>query len=224
MRKPLVIVKKVTEPAGDATTSFSFASNLPQTAAGDGGKAIAAGGGFSLKDGEQVSTLVDPGQYSITEADGYALGYRLKSASCAKNGERAPAAADRPKASQSDRDRTVVLQADAGDTVTCTFVNEKLNGLQVVAKTPKEQSVYIDQDASYRYEVTNTGTLGPARRDGRRRQVPRPGRCARPTRSATTTTLLEPGEKWVYTCKVAASQIFTGDITKVTNTVTVNAK
>ena len=53
----MIIVKKVTEPAGDETTSFSFASNLPQTAAGDGGQAIAAGGAFSLKDGEQVSTL-----------------------------------------------------------------------------------------------------------------------------------------------------------------------
>ena len=36
--------------------------------------------------------------------------------------------------------------------------------------------------------------------------------------------VLEPGETWVYTCKVAASQIFTGDVTQVINTVTVNAK
>ena len=54
MRKPLIIVKKVTEPAGDETTSFPFASNLPQTAAGDGGQPVAHDGGFSLKDGEQV--------------------------------------------------------------------------------------------------------------------------------------------------------------------------
>src|SRR5262249_26352847 len=87
VRKPRIVVKKVTEPAGDATTSFSFASNLPQTAAGEGSNAIAADGAFSLKDGEQVQTLADPGQYSITEADGYELGYRLKSATCTKNGD-----------------------------------------------------------------------------------------------------------------------------------------
>ena len=124
---------------------------------------------------------------------------------------------------QSDRDRTVVLTADAGDTVTCTFVNEKLDGLQVVAKTPKEQSVYIDQNVSYTLRghqqrhadlhdvtVADDKCPGPAVRQA--------------DKTGNGDDVLEPGETWVYTCTVAASQIFTGDIAKVTNTVTVNAK
>ena len=223
VRKPRITVKKLTEPAGDGITAFGFSSNLPATPAGEGTQQIAQDGGFSLRHGQQVETLANPGTYSVTEADVYSLNYRLKSAVCEEAGSSQQPAANLASNEQSDRDRTRVFVADPGDVITCTFVNEKLTGLQVVAKTPKAQSAYLDQNVSYQYEVTNTGTADL--RDVTVVDDKCPGPAARQADAVGDgDDVLEPGEKWVYTCTVAASQIFTGDITQVTNTVTVNAK
>ncbi len=222
VRKPQIVVKKLAEPAGDDVTGFSFTSNLPSTAASEGSQEIGQDGAFSLKHGQQVQTLAAPGRYSVTESDVYALNYKLKSAVCDEsvpNNEQFDLASNE----QSDSDRTRSFTADPGDVITCTFINEKLVGLQVVAKTPKSQSVYLDQNVSYQYEVTNTGTSDLTDVTVADDRCPGPA-----TRQADGIgdgdSVLEPGEKWVYTCTVAASAIFTGDVTQVTNTVTVNAK
>ena len=174
VRKPRIIVKKITDPAGDETTSFPFASNLPQTAGGEGGQAVAADGAFSLKDGEQVSTLAVPGQYSITEADAYQLGYRLKSATCETNGEDAQPQllAD---GQQSDQDRTVVLHGGC-----------RRHGHLHVRQREARRGARRRQDAEgagglhrpgrrVRVRGDQQRLAGPPRRDGQRRQVPRPG-------------------------------------------------
>ena len=158
----------------------------------------------------------------MTEGDVYAQNYKLKGAVCEEtvpNDQRFELESNE----QSDADRTRSFTADPGDVITCTFVNEKLVGLQVVAKTPKSQSVYIDQNASYSYEVTNTGTADLT--DVTVADDKCPGPAVRQADAlGDGDAVLEPGEKWVYTCSVAASAIFTGDLTQVTNTVTVNAK
>ena len=49
VRKPRVVVKKLTEPAGDDATTFAFTSDLPATAAAEGSQAIGENGSFTLQ-------------------------------------------------------------------------------------------------------------------------------------------------------------------------------
>ena len=118
-----IIVKKITDPAGDTETMFSFSASYDED-------------GFTLKNGESnASGFLAAGNYSVSET--LPDGWDLTSSTCVStkypNLEIGPDSIDLEK----------------GDTVTCTFTNTQRGSLEVtktvsvVAGTPTTTSFEI---------------------------------------------------------------------------------
>jgi uncharacterized repeat protein (TIGR01451 family) len=215
VKKPRLIVDKVVMPDDvrplEQQDEFTFRVN------GD----LAT---FGLKhDSQPHEILLTPGDYSVREDDPYAMNYKFAGAVCEQLIGDEQVLEQRSNQT-SDEQRTRSFTAQPGDVITCTFTNEKLTNLTVVAKSPKTQAVYLDQQVSYTYEVSNTGTSDLT--DVTVSDDKCPGPAVRGAdKSGDDDALFEPGEVWTYTCTVAASTLFPNPgVTQVVNTVTVNAK
>src|SRR5687768_10664712 len=117
-----IIVDKVTVPGGDSQ-SFSF---------------DASGGSyadFSLTDAAAPNNQVlSPGNYSVSET--VPAGWNLTSSACVS--------------SISDTETPGTIELDAGETVTCTFTNEKDANIIVVKETdPDGDTTSFEFDPSY---------------------------------------------------------------------------
>jgi archaellum component FlaG (FlaF/FlaG flagellin family) len=222
-RKASVTVRKVTE-ARDPTTQFAFSSGLPATA---GAPAIAGDGTFSLTDGGAVTTKVAPYSYPVSENDPKGLGYKLVGLTCTEDGVQNSTVATGAAIAA---ERNATINADAGETISCTFTNRKVLAQPVVLKAG-DTFAYHDGTASYTFAVSNTGNspLHDVHVSD--------DKC--PTVSATPTSktndngdgLLDPigtdgtsPEVWVFTCSytiAAAHQA--GEANPIVNTATVTA-
>src|ERR671925_851062 len=143
-KRGTIIVKKVTDPSSDTTTSFSFT----------------AGGGlspssFNLKNGEQQTfSDVVPGSYNVTES--VPLGWDLTSSTC------------------DDGSSVTNIGVGAGETVTCTFTdtaNQAPTDIQLSNSSIAENQTppvnvgtltTTDPDAgdTHTYSLENTGCGG----------------------------------------------------------------
>jgi uncharacterized repeat protein (TIGR01451 family) len=117
-----IVVEKQTRPDGDPA-EFTFTGD------------VAA----SLSDGETASELVRPGDYSVTET--VPAGWDLEEINCID-----------PTQNSDGNLGTATASFDvaAGETITCTFVNEKDSSIVVVKQTlPNGSQQLFDFDASY---------------------------------------------------------------------------
>ena len=221
-RRANVTIRTVTLPADPGrTTSFGFASSLPQTA---GPIAIALGGIFALADLDTVTTSVAPGQHSATENNPAPLGYKLVGLTCtedkAQNSTVSTGAA-------LPIDRHAALIADPGESIVCTFTNRKVVGQAVVVKAG-DTFAYHGDSASYTFAVSNTGN------SSLHDVVVTDDKCANvsavPTgkQNDNGDALLDPlgadatnPEVWVYTCSYSLAAHQTGETNPVVNTATV---
>ncbi len=119
-----ITIVKNTNPAG-LNQDFDFTSNLPDNA-GAGGTCdgIAQDGGFCLNDATDDSvsaTNVPAGEYTVTEAAD-PTGFAFASVSCDDD----DVVID---------DRTVTIELEPNDDITCTYVNDQQTGAIQVTKT-----------------------------------------------------------------------------------------
>ena len=141
-RKPHVVIRKVLDPAEPGNeTEFAFSSDLP---AGGG---VEADGGFALAHGEQVDAEVAPGAYAVAENNPTGAGYKLLALSCEESTS---------NSTTSLGNRSASIQADPGETVTCTFRNRRVTAQAVVIKTGSEFAYHGDT-VTYQFAVTATG-------------------------------------------------------------------
>jgi hypothetical protein len=148
-----VIIRKVTDPTGDATTSFSYTTNvttLPATTTSP----------FSLKDGEHnaITNVVAGSGKTVTEADP-GPGYSLTSIDC--DASTVPAANRSPDTTTG----TVTFSIAAGETLDCTYTNTKQTGaLMILKQSTKSGNPLVSvAGAVFSYDgssVTDNGTDG----------------------------------------------------------------
>jgi uncharacterized repeat protein (TIGR01451 family) len=109
-------------------------------------------------------------------------------------------------------------------TDTDTAVTKLLSPAIKVVKGPSTQAVYADGTASYTYTVTNPGDtpLNPVTISDNKCS---PLSAADKTGDTVgTTSTLDPGDTWTYTCSISAATLFSGGNDPVTNTVTVRGE
>jgi hypothetical protein len=200
VRKAKLVVAKTTVPADTATpkTAFSFTES-PNGAA------------FDLIDGASDTRSVEPGKaYTITEADAHALGYKLTDVHCS-NGT----AGDTTS-------RSVTVTPAAGETLTCSFTNTKLQpGIKIVKSGPA--TAYSGDTLDFGFDVSNTGERGL-----HDVQVT-DDHCAPVTGPVTKAggnadDILDPGETWHFTCSYVATNVMNVDPNPVTNIAHVQAR
>jgi hypothetical protein len=109
-----VIIRKVTSPAGDTTTSFTYSTNV-QTLPGP-----AAVSNFPLKDGENktITSVKPDSNRTVTESDP-SPAYALTNIDCSAS--TVPAA----NISTNTGTRTVTFSIAADQTLDCTFTNTR---------------------------------------------------------------------------------------------------
>src|SRR3954468_2145814 len=200
VRKAKLVVAKATVPADTATpkTAFSFTES-PDGAA------------FDLTDGASDTRSVEPGKaYTITEADAHALGYELTDVHCSNGTVGEPAS------------RSVTVTPAAGETVTCSFTNTKLQpGIKIVKSGPA--TAYSGDTLDFGFDVSNTGerplhdvqvaddhcapVTGPVSKAG-----------------GNADDVLDPGETWHFTCSYVATNVMNVDPNPVTNIAHVHAR
>jgi hypothetical protein len=117
-----VITRKVTDPSGDATTSFGFTTNVannPDTSPSP----------FSLKDGEHndIFNVVADTSYNVTESDP-SPNYKLTSIDCSASNTTS-------SYSTNTTTRAVTFDIAAGDILDCTFTNTLQRGAIKITKT-----------------------------------------------------------------------------------------
>jgi hypothetical protein len=149
-----VIIRKVTDPAGDTTTSFGYTDDvvtLPATTTSP----------FSLKDGEHNTiSNVKTGSYQVTE-DAPGPAYALDDIDCS--------ASDTATAPTEDEaNRKASFTVGAGETVDCTFTNKKQEGaLRILKNSAKTGTAVANDGAVFSYDdgvanpvptVTDNGT------------------------------------------------------------------
>jgi hypothetical protein len=150
-----VIIRKVTDPAGDTTTSFGYTTNVTTTPA-------TTTTPFSLKDGEsnEILNVNAATGRTVTEDDPSTAGYTLDSIDCS--------ASTVPEANISPvvGTRTVTFSIAAGQTLDCTFTNSlnretTLNTLQtfIPNDTANITGTGITGDGSVNFKLLE-GTLG----------------------------------------------------------------
>ena len=221
-RKATVTVRKVTETA-DAATQFAFASGLPATA---GPPAIAADGSFSLRDGTQVTTKVAPGAYPVSENDPKAQGYKLTGLSCTESATQNTTVATGDAIATA---RNATINAEAGETITCTFTNRKIVAQPIVVKAG-DAIAYHGDVVSYSFSVTNTGNTPLHNVSVADDKCPNVSAAPTSKTNDDGDALLEPlgangttPEVWVYTCSYTMGAHQPGEANPVVNTATVSA-
>jgi len=117
-----VIIRKVTDPAGDTATSFGYTTNVTTAPA-------TTTSPFSLKDGQSntIQNVVAGSSKTVTEDDP-GTAYKLDSIDCS--------ASTVPSASISTdtTSRAVTFAIGAGETLDCTFTNKKQFGAILIKK------------------------------------------------------------------------------------------
>src|SRR4051812_7836704 len=174
VRKAKLVVAKTTVPADTATpkTAFSFTES-PDGAA------------FDLTDGASDTRSVEPGKaYTITEADAHALGYELTDVHCSNGTVGEPAS------------RSVTVTPAAGETVTCSFTNTRLQpGIKIVKSGPATATA--GALLTYTLDVTDPGDTAFAAADvavtdAKCKAAP----ALKSTNGDTTPGVLNPGDHW----------------------------
>jgi hypothetical protein len=197
VRKAKVVVVKHTAPADTAATKFDFSMNPGAVA-------------YTLTDGASDTRSVEPGKaYTVTEADAHAKGYKLTGIYCS-SGTSSVAA------------RSATFTPAAGETVTCSFTNTKLQpGIKIVKNGPA--TAYSGDTLGFTFDVSNTGeralhgvdvtddhcapVSGPVSKSG-----------------GNDDDTLDPGETWRYTCSYVATNVLGTDPNPVTNVAHVQAR
>src|SRR4051794_2807325 len=198
VRKAKLVVAKTTVPADTATskTAFSFTES-PDGAA------------FDLTDGASDTRSVEPGKaYTITEADAHALGYKLTDVHCSNGTVGDPAS------------RSVTVTPAAGETVTCSFTNTRLQpGIKIVKSGPATATA--GALLTYTLDVTDPGDTAFAAADvavtdAKCKAAP----ALQSTNGDATPDVLDPGDHWTYTCQVqtAAGQTSVVNVADVQGT------
>jgi hypothetical protein len=141
-----VIIRKVTSPAGDTTTSFSYTTNVTTLPASTTSP-------FSLKDGESntIDKVVAGSGLTVTEGNPSPL-YALTSIDCSAS--TVPAA----NRSTNTTTRTVTFTLGVGQTLDCTFTNTKQVGaLKIVKQSTKSGNPLVkNAGAVFSYKVTGS--------------------------------------------------------------------
>jgi hypothetical protein len=200
VRKAKLIVEKHTAPAdADPKTAFDFTVD-PGAAA------------FSLTDGGTEAQWVEPGRaYTITEADAKAKGYKLTAVACTTpdgDGAKPIAGAGNVPA------RSATVTPAAGEVVTCSFTNTKINPVINVQKSGPA-TAYAGDTVTFGYLVTNPGNE-PLHQIG-----VTDDKCAPVVQGAKdgADDVLDPGEEWRYSCTMVAPPHAIGEPNPVINTV-----
>jgi hypothetical protein len=144
-----VIIHKVTDPAGDTTTSFGYTTNVTTSPA-------TTTSPFSLKDGETntISNVVVGSSKNVTENDP-GPGYALTSIDCSAS--TVPAA----NYSTDTTTRAVTFSIAGGETLECTFTNTKQTGALTILKNSTKGGAVANAGAVFSYDsssVTDNGT------------------------------------------------------------------
>jgi hypothetical protein len=194
-RKAKIVVEKHTAPAdtGAYKTQFGFTMNPGAIS-------------YDLADGDTDTRYVEPGKaYTIAEADPHAKGYKLTALYCTSG-------------TTNVETRTAVVTPDAGETVTCSYTNTKLQpGIEIVKSGPAK--AYSGDTLDFGFDVSNTGERPLHDIDVHDdRCSPVEGPVAK--EGGNDDDVLDPGETWHYTCSYVATHALS-DPNPVTNTATV---
>jgi prealbumin domain-containing protein len=197
VRKAKIVVVKHTAPADTAATKTAFDFSLNPGA-------IA----YSLTDGGSDTRTVEPGKaYTVTEADARAKGYKLTAIDCTSG-------------TSDVATRSATVTPAAGETVTCTYTNTKLVTAIDIEKSGPATATAGDL-LTYTLDVTNPGEMPFAAAD----VAVTDAKCnAAPALQSTngdaTPAVLDPGDRWTYTCRVqtAAGQTSVINVADVTGT------
>ena len=140
-----VIVRKTTVGAETVPpTKFDFSANFNAVAEGT---PDATPNAFQLAGGDtQTVVKVQPGTYSVVEADPAAKGYDLTGLTCTETG-----AVSNVATTTSLATRTATLEVDAGEEITCTYANTRRGRLIV------EKQTFPDGDPASFGFTTGTG-------------------------------------------------------------------
>jgi hypothetical protein len=147
-----VITRKVTDPAGDTTNSFSFTDNVVNSPA-------TTNTPFSLKDGESntISNVLAASNLNVTESDPAGVNYHLTSIDCSAS--TVPAANRTTTVNALGAGGNVTFSIAAGQTLDCTFTNTKNKANPSFTSSPS----VIPQDSvsltSFDTSGDHTGTL-----------------------------------------------------------------
>jgi hypothetical protein len=144
-----VIIRKVTSPSGDATTSFSYTTNVTTNPA-------TTTSPFSLKDGESntIPNVVTGSGKTVTEGDPSPL-YALTGIDCSASS--VPAV----NISTNTGTRTVTFSIAGGETLDCTYTNTKQTGALTILKNSSKGGAVANAGAVFSYgssSVTDNGT------------------------------------------------------------------
>ncbi|HZD79357.1 MAG TPA: prealbumin-like fold domain-containing protein [Actinomycetota bacterium] len=118
-----IIIRKVTDPSGDTTTSFGYTTNVTTTPS-------TTTSPFSLKDGEHNKIEnVNPGSSLNVTEDDPGPGYALTNIDCSAS------TVSSANYSTDTSTRAVTFSIAAGETLDCTFTNTLQRGAIEITKT-----------------------------------------------------------------------------------------
>jgi hypothetical protein len=145
-----VIIRKETDPDGDATTNFGFTSaNITTNPA-------TTTSPFSLKDGENktIQNVIQGSGKTVTEDDPSGSNYQLQSIDCS--------ASTVPEANRSTSvaTRTVTFSIAGGETLDCTYTNKLQQGALKIVKNSTKGGAVANAGAVFSYDsssVTDNG-------------------------------------------------------------------
>ena len=140
-----VIIRKVTDPAGDTTTNFGYTTNVVTSPA-------TTTSPFPLKDGESntINNVVAASGYNVTETDP-GPAYKLTSIDCDVAGHASTVPAANRSTSTTTRD--VTFSIGAGETLDCTFTNAKQFGaIEILKKSTKTGNLVSTAGAVFSYD------------------------------------------------------------------------
>ncbi len=140
-----IVISKSTEPSGGV--GFGFSDDIVEP------------GSFVLDHAESmVFDNVSPGSYLVVEDDPSGLGYALTGLTCTdSDGGGLPSEIVLPT-------RSVAINLDPGETVSCSFTNEYAGAIKVEKATngfdadlPPGPTLVVGDTVSWTYQVSNTG-------------------------------------------------------------------